>query len=98
MTFSTKHPRTLRQLDYASGAEQAWRHIDIGYRSAYPAITGAIFEFGFPDALLQMWAAFCDELAHGAEGMRQPFGCVTPAEATESHRVFTEALAAHANA
>ena len=98
MTFSTKHPRTLRQLDYSPGGEQAWKHIDVGYRSAYPTISGGIFEFGFSDALLQMWAAFCDELAHGAEGMRQPFGCVTPAEAAESHRVFTEALAAHANA
>lgn len=98
MTFSTKHPRTLRQLDYTTGAEQAWQHIDLGYQSAYPTIAGGIFEFGFSDAMLQMWAAFCDELAHGREGMRQPFGCVTPEEAAESHRVFTEALAAHASA
>lgn len=96
MEYSTKHPKTLRVLDYVPGGEQAWRHIDLGYESAYPTITGGIFEFGFPDAILQMWAAFCDELAHGKDGMRQPFGCVTPTEAAESHRVFTEALASHA--
>ena len=95
MEFSTKHPKTLRVLDYEAGGTQAWQHLDLGYSSAYPTITGGIFEFGFSDALLQMWAAFCDELAHGREGMRQPFYCVTPEEAAESHRVFTEALAAH---
>ena len=96
MEYSTKHPKTLRTLSYTPGAEQAWQHVDLGYESAYPAITGRIFEFGFSDAILQMWASFCDELAHGAQGMRQPFACVTPEEAAESHRVFTEALASHA--
>ena len=98
MEYSTKHPKTLRVLEYASGGEQSWRHLDLGYESAYPAITGKIFEFGFPDAILQMWAAFCDELAHGAGSMRQPFGCARPEEVAESHRVFTEALASHAAA
>ncbi len=96
MEFSTKNPKTLRTLTYRAGEPQAWCHTDTGYKSAYPAITGAIFEFGFADSVLQMWAAFCDELAHGREGMSQPFGCVTPEEAAESHRIFTEALAAHA--
>ena len=54
---------------------------DLGSVSAYPTITGAIFEFGFSDAILQMWAAFLDELAHGRERMRQPFYCATPEEA-----------------
>jgi predicted dehydrogenase len=94
MEYSTKEPKTLRTLEYRPGGVQAWRHLDLGYESAYPAITGSIFEFGFPDAILQMWAAFCDELAHGEAGMQQPFGCVTPAEAAESHRVFSEAVAA----
>ena len=61
--------------------------------SAYPTITGAIFEFGFSDAILQMWAAFLDELVHGREGMRQPFHCATPEEAALTHRLFTAALA-----
>lgn len=96
MAFSTKHPKTLRLLAYERGKEQAWQHIDLGHESAYPTITGGIFEFGFSDALLQMWAAFCDELAHGADGMRQPLRCVTPDEAAASHRVFTDALASQA--
>lgn len=93
MSFSTKQPKTLRMLAYEPGGPQAWQHLDLGYESAYPAITGGIFEFGFPDSVLQMWAAYCDELAHGRDGMRQPLHCATPEEVAESHRVFTAALA-----
>ena len=39
-----------------------------------------------------MWAAFLDELAHGRDGMRQPFHCVTPEEAAYTHDLFTAAL------
>jgi len=92
IAYSTKQPKTLRTMSYAPGREQEWRVTDLGYTSAYPAITGAIFEFGFPDALLQMWAAFCDELAHGRDGMSQPFYCATPEEASATHRLFTAAL------
>lgn len=95
MAFSTKYPRTLRVMDYRPGGVQAWQHIDLGYDSAYPAITGNIFEFGFTDSILQMWAAFCDELVHGREGMQQPFYCVTPQEAHQSHLIFTQALASY---
>jgi hypothetical protein len=56
-------------------------------------ITGGIFEFGFSDAILQMWSTFCDELAHGRKGMKQPFYCATPEETALSHRLFTAALA-----
>ena len=94
MSFSTKYPRTLWQMDYQPGGPQAWQQIDLGYDSAYPTITGGIFEFGFTDTILQMWAAFCDELAHGRAGMRQPFYCATPEEAHQSHLIFTEALKA----
>jgi hypothetical protein len=63
---------------------------DLAYESAYPAITGAIFEFGFPDAIQQMWAAFCDELAsrHSGRPMRQPYTCATAEEAEASHVLF----------
>ncbi len=74
--YTTKYPKQLRYLPYTPGGEQAWREVDTPFHSAYPTITGDIFEFGFTDAILQMWAAFCDELAHGREGMRQPFYCV----------------------
>jgi predicted dehydrogenase len=95
MAFSTKYPRTLQVMEYKPGGVQAWQHIDLGYQSAYPTITGGIFEFGFTDSILQMWAAFCDELAHGRNGMQQPFCCVTPQEAHQSHLIFTEALRSH---
>jgi predicted dehydrogenase len=91
--FSTKYPKQVRYLPYTPGGEQAWRELDVPFHSAYPTITGEIFEFGFTDALLQMWAAFCDELAHGRDGMRQPFTCAIPDEVAASHDLFTAALA-----
>lgn len=90
--FSTKYPKTLRVLDYRPGGSQAWSHSDLGYASAYPAITGGIFEFGFSDALLQMFAAFCDEVVRGRD-MIGPLGCATPEETAASHDIFTAALA-----
>jgi predicted dehydrogenase len=96
IAFSTKLPKTLRFMEYQPGGKQAWQTLDLGSQSAYPTITGGIFEFGFSDAILQMWAAFLDELAHGRDGMRQPFHCVTPQEAGASHRLFTAALRSHA--
>lgn len=86
--FSTKRPKTLRKLPYTPGGEQAWHETDLGSASAYPTITGGIFEFGFSDAILQMWAAFLDELA----GNQPRFRCATPEEALASHRLFTAAL------
>jgi predicted dehydrogenase len=90
--FSTKYPKTLKTMTYTSGAEQAWTMTDLGYETAYPTITGGIFEFGFSDSLLQMWAAFCDQLAHGREGMRQPYYCATPQETHLHHKILTAAL------
>jgi predicted dehydrogenase len=95
IAFTTKRPKTLRTMRYSPGARQVWEERDLGSQSAYPSITGAIFEFGFSDALQQMWAAFLDELAHGRDGMRQPFHCATPDEAVATHRVFTAALESH---
>jgi predicted dehydrogenase len=97
VAYTTKLPKTLRWMEYSPGAEQAWRSLDLGSVSAYPHATGAIFEFGFADAILQMWAAFCDELVHGRDGMRQPFHCATPEEAAATHRLFTAALESHRN-
>ena len=89
--FSTQQPKQLTWLPYTPGSEQAWHVLDMPYQSAYKTITGPVFEFGFSDAILQMWAAFCDELTHGPQ-MRQPFYCATPDEAAASHRLFTAAL------
>lgn len=90
--YSTKYPKTLRTMDYTAGGEQAWKAVDVGYETVYPAITSAIFEFGFPDAMLQMWAAFCDQLVNGRAQMIQPFYCATPQESHVHHRILTAAL------
>jgi predicted dehydrogenase len=96
IAFTTKYPKTLRVMEYELGGRQAWQTIDLGSQSAYPTITGGIFEFGFDDAILQMWAAYLDELAHGRDGMHQPFYCATPEEAAATHRLFTAAVRSHA--
>jgi predicted dehydrogenase len=90
--FSTQNPKQLRYLPYTPGGPQEWHTLDVTYQPAYPVITGSIFEFGFSDAILQMWAAFCDELVHGAETMMQPLRCVLPQETALSHQLFTAAL------
>lgn len=90
--FSTQNPKQIRYLPYGPGDAQEWRTLDVPYQSAYATITGSIFEFGFSDAILQMWSAFCDELTHGAEGMQQPLCCALPEETALSHRLFTAAL------
>lgn len=95
IAYTSKLPKTLRYMEYEPGNRQAWQVLDLGSESAYPAITGAIFEFGFSDAILQMWAAYLDELAHGRDGMQQPFYCATPSEAQQTHRIFTAALESH---
>ena len=77
-------------MTYAGGAG-VWSVEDLGFQSLFPAITGGIFEFGFADAIQQMWAAFVDELAGGnANG----FGCVSSQEAADHHAILSAALKA----
>ncbi|KQX48808.1 MULTISPECIES: Gfo/Idh/MocA family protein [unclassified Paenibacillus] len=92
--FTTKNPKQVASLPYKPGGVQAWHVADTPYKSAYATITGGIFEFGFSDSILQMWAAFCDELVHN-KVERQPFHCATPEEAGNSHILFTAALASN---
>lgn len=66
------------------GREQGWRRIEAGSQSVWPTVTGGIFEAGFSDAILQMWAAF---LAERAGELGERFGCATPAEAVATHRM-----------
>ena len=89
--FSTKEPKTL--WTFQRGKEQIWQRTDLGFQVPFPTITGGIFEPGFPDCFLQMWAAFLAERAGKLEGK---FGCVTPAEAVLSHELFAAALQSHA--
>lgn len=95
-SFSTQNPKQLAYMPYSPGDEQAWRRLDMPHTSAYPTLTGSIFEFGFSDAILQMWAAFLDELVHRDE-MQQPFYCATPEETHTSHELFTAALTSEAD-
>jgi predicted dehydrogenase len=86
--FSTRDPKSFYYLS-SGEKEQPWCRLDLGYASAVPTITGGIFEFGFSDAILQMWAAFLLELEKGTPPV---FGCFTPEETRISHAVLTAAL------
>jgi predicted dehydrogenase len=89
--YSTKEPKTLQT--FLRGKEQLWQRTDLGFHGPFPTITGGIFEPGFPDCFLQMWAAFLAERAGRLDGR---FGCATPDEAVRSHELFAAALRSHA--
>lgn len=88
--FSTRDPKRLEWLEY-TGGEPVWQFRQTGHETAYKTITGVNFEFGFSDAILQMWAAFFHELVHGQSPNRFA-GCVTLEEVALSHHLFTAAL------
>ena len=90
--YSTKEPKTL--WSFRRDGDQWWRRTDLGFQTPFKTISGGIFEPGFPDAVLQMLAAFVAE-REGFLGDR--FGCVTPEEAVASHAIFAAALASHAD-
>ena len=93
VAFSTRSPTVLRRFAMRDG-EQVWEEVQPGNVSAWPVVSGAIFEFGFGDALRQMWASYLAERA-GALGDR--FGTATPAEALAAHRVFDAAVRSSAS-
>lgn len=88
--YSTKEPKTLWLFERKK--EQFWSRVDLGHQVPFSTITGGIFETGFPDCFLQMWAAFALEWAGKLDGR---FGCVTPEEALRSHELFDAALRSH---
>jgi len=88
--WSSKQINTLEILEYTDG-EQAWQVIDMGHEMTFKSITGGIFQAGFSDSILQMWAAFLYELHHG-KPISGFAGCVTADEAALSHKLFTAAL------
>ncbi len=94
--FSTKNPKQLNLLEIKHG-QQVWGQVEMGQETAFSNLTGGIFEFGFSDAILQMWAAFLYELEHG-QPLTKFAGCVTPEETAFSHRLFTSALRSHHSA
>jgi predicted dehydrogenase len=88
--YSTKEPKTLYL--FHRDKEQWWEKTDLGFATPFKTITGGIFEPGFPDILMQMWAAFLAERA-GVLGER--FGCATPDEAVSSHEIWAAAMESH---
>jgi predicted dehydrogenase len=82
-------PQLVAVCDPAPAALEWFERIETGSQSAFPTVTGPIFEFGFSDALLQMRAAFLAERA-GALGDR--LGCVTPEEALRAHELWDASL------
>ncbi len=91
--FSTANPKVVWRFGVRDG-RQVWERLETGSQSAFATVTGPIFEFGFSDAILQMWAAYLAERA-GALGDR--LGCVTPAEALSAHEVLAAAQASSAS-
>jgi predicted dehydrogenase len=91
--FSTASPKAVHRFAVRDG-RQTWERLETGSQSAFATVTGPIFEFGFSDAILQMWAAYLAE-REGALGGR--LGCVTPAEALAAHEVLAAAQASGAS-
>lgn len=91
--FSTKNPKLVEVFTVSPvagiGTEQIWQQIDVGSQSVWPTVTGAIFESGFSDSILQMWAAYLAE-REGLLGDR--FGTVRPEEAALTHSIFGAAM------
>jgi predicted dehydrogenase len=91
--FSTASPKAVHRFAVRDG-RQTWERLETGSQSAFATVTGPIFEFGFSDAILQMWAAYLAE-REGALGGR--LGCVTPGEALAAHEVLAAAQASGAS-
>jgi predicted dehydrogenase len=94
--FSTKNPKRVEvfaKIDVPGiGREQSWQQLDVGSQSVWPTVTGGIFESGFSDAIVQMWAAF---LAEYVDALGDGFGCATPLEARDTHRIYQAAIDSH---
>ncbi|WP_375386280.1 Gfo/Idh/MocA family protein [uncultured Microbacterium sp.] len=94
--FSTKNPKRVEVFTFADvpgiGREQVWQQLDAGSQSAWPTVTGANFEFGFSDSILQMWAVF---LAEREGQLGEKFGAATPSEAALTHSIYRAAIESH---
>ena len=91
--FSTKEPKRVEVFSTTAvpgiGREQTWQQIDVGSQSVWPTVTGSIFEFGFSDSVLQMWAVYLAE----REGLLgDKFGCARPDEAAVTHKIYEAAI------
>ncbi len=93
VAYSTRYPKTLRVMTVDHG-EQVWQEVEMGSQSVWPTVTGGIFETGFSDAILQMWAVY---LAERLGDPRVGFGCATLKEVLSSHELWRTALASAAD-
>ena len=89
--FSLKNPKQLELLHYRGG-EQHWQRVDMGFETAYPTITGKIFEFGALDAFMQLMASFMYELESKGKPLNMAAACPSPQETNACHRLFTAAI------
>lgn len=85
--FTTDDPNAF-YFTQQMGAEQAWCRVVVGNKPQYATVTAGIFEFGFADSILQMWASFLKEI----DGQSVEFGCFLPEETAISHALHTAAL------
>lgn len=85
--FTTDDPNAFYYTQ-KMGMEQSWCRIVVGNKPQFQTATGQIFEFGFADAMLQMWASFLREI----NGQQVEFGCFRPEETKLSHQLHTAAL------
>ena len=85
--YNTRDANTLFTFD--NSKSPGWTREDLGHATPFPVITGGIFETGFPDLNLQMWAAYATERA---DQLNDRFGCATIDEAVASHELFAAAL------
>ncbi len=85
--YSTARPKTFEVFE--RDKDQWWKATDLGFEMDFKTVTGGIFEVGFPDIIMQMWAAYLTE-REGLLGER--FGCATPAEAVLAQRIAAAAL------
>ncbi|MDR2323570.1 MAG: Gfo/Idh/MocA family oxidoreductase [Microbacterium sp.] len=92
--FATSNPKRIEVLTIDDvpgiGREQGWTALEAGSQSVWPTVTGGIFETGFSDAILQMWAAY---LAERVGELGDRFGAATPQEAARTHSLYDAALA-----
>lgn len=94
--FSTKNPKRVEVFTVVDipgiGKEQVWQQLDASSQSVWPTVTGSIFESGFSDSILQMWAVFLAE-REGLLGDR--FAAAKPEEAALTHRIYAAAMRSH---
>lgn len=93
ISYTSRSPAVVQHFAIREG-RQGWSEELTGTQSVVPTSIPPLVEFGFSDAILQMWATFFAE-REGRLGDR--FGCATPEEALQTHEIFTASIESQAN-